>query len=168
MVPGIVIYNDEDIENLIKCPKTIPEKPKRPAEKNRTITQKFRVCGIENALEFTVFIACSSRMQQDFSIGLMYENYLLFRCNGFHGTTRVGFVTGHHAYPHGHLLTLEDISNGRQTKPSKIIDLTGKYIDQRTATRFFFETCRIVDEEDYFDLRQLSLFERSGSNGDSE
>lgn len=167
-MPNAIIQSNEDILDLIHCKKIIPDQPRRPSEKNRTISQSFKVCSLDGLHEFSVFIAYSGRMPQDFSLGLMYDNHLLLRCNGFHGTTRAGFVNGHHAYPHGHLLTIDDIQNGRSKKPSKILDYTGKYIDIRTATMFFFGECAIMDDKDYFNLNQLSMFDWGDSSGDSE
>ncbi len=154
-----MICNDQDIEMHIRCEKILLNKPKKPSEKNRNVSQRFSVKATQTGQEYNVFIAFSSRMPQDFSLGLMYEDFLLFRCNGYHGTTKDRFLVSHHAYPHGHLLTMEDIQNGRGKKPSRIIDLTGKYVDIRTATRFFFQECNIVDSKDFFGLSQLSLFE---------
>ena len=166
-MPSILIRNDQDISDLIHCEKIIRDQPKRPSEKNRNVTQSFKVFTLDER-EFGVFIACSDRMPQDFSLGLMYGGHLLLRCNGYHGTTRDHFFAGHHAYPHGHLLTIEDIKNGRAKKPSKIIDYTGKYVDIRTATIFFFRECAITDEKDYFGLNQILLFDGSGFYGNSE
>ncbi len=164
----LLIQSDADILSLIHCKKLITKRPRQPSEKNRTVTRKFNVYAPDRELEFSVFIAYSSRMPLDFSLGLMTSDFLLLRCNGFHGTTRDGFVRGHHAYPHGHLLTMDDIQNGRAKKPSKILDYTGKYLDLHTATGFFFSECGIIDTEDYFNLNQLSMFDRGEYSGDHE
>ncbi len=154
-----IIRSTQEIEDHIHCEKILLNKPKKATEKNRNVTQRFVVQALKNGNDYSVFITWSSRMPQDFSIGLMYEDYLLFRCNGFHGTTRNRFLIAHHAYPHGHLLTMEDIQNGRSKKPTQIIDFTGKYMEVRTATRFFFQECNISDSNDFFNFRQLSLFD---------
>ena len=162
-----IIHSDQDIMSLIHCEKIILDQPKRPTTKNRNVSQSFKVF-TNDSQKFDIFITYSGRMPQDFSLGLMYEGYLLLRCNGFHGTTRDRFAAGHHAYPHGHLLTMEDIKNGRAKRPSMILDYTGKYVDIRTATRFFFSECNITDKKDYFNLNQLSLFDGGDTNGNPE
>lgn len=155
------ITTNQDIEYLIQCHKRFKSKPRKPVNVNRNVTQKFSVFGVENGAEFNVFFSYSECFPNDFSLGLMFGNMLLLRCNGFHGTTRSGFFSAaHHAYPHLHKLTLSDIENGRERKPSKIEDLTGKYVDFRTASLFFFEECGIINYETYFPtVSQMKLFD---------
>ncbi len=146
----MIIADDKDIMRLITCPKSILKKPPKPKAVNASVTQRFCVTSQEPSLEFQVFISYSKRMPQDFSIGLMYEDYLLYRCNGFHGTTRKGFYSApHHAHPHAHILLINDIQNGRGAKPSQIEDLTGEYIDIITATAFFCKKCGIMNYREY-------------------
>lgn len=155
------IRNDADILRLISCAKNMPTRIKKPAEINRNVTQKFKVVEYISKAEFDVFITFSSRMPMDFSIGLMYNEFLLYRCNGFHGTTISGFYAAeHHAYPHAHILTMEDIENNRSGKPSRHIDLTGKYVDLHTARLYFFEHCGILGYEKFFPrFQQIPLIE---------
>lgn len=152
------ISSDADIELLIHCPKVFLTKPKKPVITNRNVTQRFSVHEKDSSLEFDIFFSYSEQIPQDFSLGLMCGNMLLFRCNGFHGTTRSGFFSApHHAYPHSHKLSVEDIKNGRSRKPSIIEDLTGKYVSFQTAIVFFCEECGIMDYEKYFPVTQLRL-----------
>lgn len=97
-------------------------------------------------------------MPMDFSLGLMlYDSMLLIRYNGFHGTTKAGFYNAtHHAHVHAHILTIEDIENSREKDPSHIVDLTGEYLDIRTAKVVFFQKCGILDYEKYFDLQTIN------------
>jgi hypothetical protein len=148
--------------DLIKCEKQFISQPKKPIVVNRNEKQKFYLSAPELKAVFEVFFSVSLRMPEDFSLGLMYDNFLLFRCNGFHGTTSKGFFSSeHHAYPHSHILTANDIENGRIKKPSLIADLTGKYIDLDGAKLFFFNQCGIIGYERYFpETRQISLFRK--------
>jgi hypothetical protein len=155
-----LLNSDNDIIQRIHCKKTFKSKPKF-ATVNQNISSKFEVYSSDYDCNFKVFITYSSKMPQDFSLGLIYDDLLLYRCNGFHGTTQAGyFNVEHHAYPHAHQLTIDDINCGRGKKPSHIINLTGKYIDQRSAAVFFFEECGIINYNDYLkiNLNQLSLF----------
>lgn len=152
------IVDDKDIDLLIHCPKIFKAAPKNASHINRNVTQSFTVFGQNNNLEFRVFITYSERKPEDFSLGLMYKDMLLFRCNGFHGTTRKGFFSAmHHAYPHSHKLSINDIENNRSRKPSTIQDNTGRYIDLSTAIVFFCDECGIIDYERYFPVSQLRL-----------
>jgi hypothetical protein len=154
-----LLSSNSDIIQHITCEKIFKSKPKKFSAVNQNISANFEVDNIDYNWNFKVFVTFSAKMPQDFSLGLIYDDFLLYRCNGFHGTTRAGFFSAeHHAYPHAHQLTTDDIFCGRGKKPSQIIDLTGKYVDMRGAAVFFFETCGIIDNNNYFDLNQLSMF----------
>ena len=153
----VIIRSDEEIIKLIKCEKTILKKPSTPKTSNRDIKRSFGVVSADELLKFEVFFAQNARLPTDFSAGLMIEKYLLFRCNGFHGATSTGFHRyGHHAQLHSHTLTLDDIMNGREGKPSKIDDLTGKYYDFQSVQLFFLRTCNISNYQDYFNFSKLN------------
>lgn len=150
------VTSDSDISFLIKCPKIFRSSPRSPSRVNRNVSQSFSVYSRDASFKFDIFITYSELMVQDFSLGLRYQNMLLLRCNGFHGTTRSGFfIADHHAYPHWHMLSMSDIQKGRSLKPSNIQDMTGKYFDLQTATAFFFEECAIIDYERYFPVNQV-------------
>lgn len=159
-----LITSDQDVLDLISCEKRFQTKPKKPYEVNQSITQRFPVFGKTGELQFDVFISSSKRMPRDFSLGLMYSDFLLYRLNGFHGTNRSGFYTGaHHAHPHAHLLTLADIESGRSKNPSLLSDMTGEYFDLFTARLYFFKRCAILGYEDFFEEnQQVSLFGDEG------
>ena len=156
-----MLKSDSEIQELIRCRKIFRSKPRKPVSVNKNITQKFNVYGETDHQEFSVFISHSQTIIQDFSIGLVYENMLLYRCNGFHGTTRAGYFSHkHHAYPHSHTLTLEDIENAREKHPSQITDLTGKYVDLNGGILHFFINCGIINYTEYFpNLAQLTIFD---------
>ena len=147
------LFSNEHINELIVCEKVLKSKPKKPVEKNRNLDQRSDVYGKDNDELFRVFVTQSTQMQQEFSIGLMYENHLLIRVNGFHGTTKAGFYTAeHHKYPHAQILTEEDIKSSRELTPSHIEDLTGKFSNLSYALLYFFERCNIINYQGYFDL----------------
>jgi len=152
----MLIRTDLDIISLIACEKQILKKPSPFSEKNRNITQRFSVYSVEKDEEFKVFFSYSSKMPKDFSLGLLYKDYLLFRCNGFHGTTKAGFYNHkHHAYQHSHTLTVVDIEKKCGVYPSNISDMRDKYVDINTAILYFFNRCSIINYEEYFDLNQI-------------
>lgn len=141
----------EEIRHLISCPKVFVSRPRDPQHINKNFQQRFTVRSTETGKEFSVFIAWSQMQPQDFSIGLMLDNYLLFRVNGFHGTTRASYHQArHHAVAHTHTLTVEDIGNDRSNKPSKITEVDGEYVDIASARSYFFTQCGISGYETYF------------------
>ena len=158
-----IIRSDEEILTLIRCEKKIQKKPPNLKKSNRDIKTRFRVISTEESLEFEVFFAQNARLHDDFSLGLMLDKYLLYRCNGFHGTTFAGYhVYEHHAQIHSHTLTFEDIINGRSDKPSKIDCLTNEYFNFISAQLYFLRLCGINNYQDYFDfskLNQISIYD---------
>lgn len=157
------IYLDEStIQQLIACPKEFRTRPRDEVSVNKNYSQRFSVYSIDDNIEFPVFVTYSQFIPQDFSIGLMFDDHLLFRVNGFHGTTRSGYYAAdHHAGPHTHTLTPHDIRAGRKNKPSFITDTTGEYVDLLTARLYFFKHCGIIGFNKYFpDSQQLSMFDR--------
>lgn len=148
---GDVVLTDAAIMQLITCEKTFATKPREAVKVNKNFQQKFVVQSADGVHQFTVFVAWSAFQPQDFSVGLMYGDNLLFRVNGFHGLTRAGYHSAdHHAVPHTHTLTMKDIANGRQNKPSKTIDVSGEYVDLVSARLYFFKCCGIIGHEEYF------------------
>jgi hypothetical protein len=158
-----IIQSDEEILKLIKCAKRIEKKPSQPKISNRDIKTKFKVISIDESLEFEAFFAQNSRLPDDFSLGLILDKDLLVRCNGFHGTTFAGFHQyEHHALVHSHTLTLNDIMNGRNSKPSHIEDLTGKYFNFLSGQLYFLNFCGVINYQDYFDFSKLSQMSFDG------
>lgn len=146
------MLNSVEIDRLITCQKTFQSPPPRfPDQTTQNITFRFNVFGAENHELFLVFFSRSAKMPGDFSLGLRYGDFLLYRCNGYHGTTRNGFYTApHHAYPHAHILTESDIANARSLKPSSCQNLTGQYVDFPGAVHYFCNKCGIIGYRKYF------------------
>ena len=154
-----IVLTNTEISRLIVCTKTFSAKPREVVRVNKNFQQKFYLQEVETGNQFSAFISWSQFQPQDFSIGLMFGEYLLLRVNDFHGTTRAGYhLAPHHAHPHTHTLTVEDIVNGRQTNPSLTTDVTGEYVDLDSARLYFFKCCGIIDYEKYFSpYKQMSI-----------
>lgn len=163
MQPSLQMSNS-DILHLIKCPKVMNAPIPAAKTKNRNYEQRFSVYSDDYG-EFKIFITQSIPNPIDFSVGLMFNDFLLLRCNGFHGPTRIGsHQYTHHAAVHTHTLTENDIHNGRDRRPSEIEDVTGKYFDVKSALRYFCEKCGIMNYADFApELAQISLFEGEGN-----
>lgn len=158
--------SDSDILHLIECSKSMSAPIPSPKIKNRNYDQRFTVYSEEHG-EFKVFVSQSVPNPSDFSVGLVFDDYLLFRCNGLHGPTKSGFHQySHHVSVHTHTLTEDDIYNGRDRKPTKIEDVTGEYADVRSALRYFCVKCGIINFTEFApEIAQTSLFE--GGNSES-
>lgn len=158
-----VFYKDDDILRLITCEKIIVRKPTAPKKSNRDMKTTLTLESVVDNLEFFVFFSQNIRISNDFSLGLMYSKFNLFRVNGFHGTTKDGIHKyEHHQYPHSHTLTIDDIDHGRLTFPTKIADMTGNYYDFESAQLFFLKKCGIINYESYFSFsnaEQMNVFD---------
>lgn len=150
--------SDSAILHLIECSKRMIASIPSQKIRNRNYERRFSVFSDDND-EFKIFITQSIPNPIDFSIGLLFDEYLLFRCNGFHGPTKSGsYQYEHHAIAHTHTLTAEDILNGRERKPTKIENVTGQYIDVESALRYFLRRCGIINFEDFLpQAMQLSI-----------
>ena len=101
-------YNQNEIDALISCPKSLTEPPKRDlrlvgADWRNDMTLQSEGC----KGEFAVFFRRSDDFPENFSIGLKYDpkdgsgEITLLRCNGQHGVltgrstsnTRIGVIT---------------------------------------------------------------------------
>ncbi len=134
------MYTDEQIEELISCPKRIVEPPKETKESARTgfIKKTFVMVSNDGVYNFNGFIAQNLKFPENFSIGLIYDpkeekgKIPLLRCNGPHGGTK---VFPHHAYFHIHKATAERINNN--LKPEGQIDITQHYSTIETAIQYY-------------------------------
>lgn len=165
MENGIIINND-DIEYLISCEKYITKKPykftTKQSDENRCVLRS-----TNGEYNFNVFISSSIRYPADFSVGLMYnDTYCLIRCNGFHGANREGFYDApHHAYPHIHMLSVDDINRHKERDPHYKYDATGEYYKLNDAILYFFKKCNIISYDKYFnpvELGQVKIFDNEG------
>lgn len=155
------LLSNAEIKSLIECSKLIRKKPPKAKEKNRNLERRFSVYSSETNDEFMVFISGSVKHPNNFSIGLQYSDYLLFRCNGYHGTTRQGFYSHrHHAYPHCHVLTQDDLLHNRENYPSGIENAEGLYFDENTALYYFCTRCGILNYEEFLpEASQVNIFQ---------
>lgn len=170
----IDLLTDKHIQELISCPKRIEGSvPLKSKLVNGNPQIKFNLVQCDtsqNSARFSAFISSCIKRPEDFSIGLLFlyngENYLLYRCNGFHGTTSSGFYSAeHHRYPHAHRLSEADIIRGNIHKPTTILPLTGTYWDERGAIAYFCETCGIINYKKYFSFEeQMSIFDHIGGS----
>lgn len=154
-------FTDEELSNLVACPKQVLDPPRREMRvegkmKRNDMTLK----SVDGTHSFRVFLRQSDEFQENFSIGLMYVpgedpgSFQLIRCNGQHGGER---VHPHHGVFHIHRSMADDINVGI---------LEPRYIEQSIAYASFQEAlahfCAIIQLEradEYFPgIKQIPLF----------
>ena len=154
---------EEQIANLIRCPKRVSEPPKR---ERRTVKGSFRndmeLVSLDGGVAFTVFMRQSVRFPEDFSIGLTCKlkdtpRFNIFRCNGPHGDHR-DIVPAHpHFRYHPHLVSAEDINDGIFVeRHGTALDVYASY---RDAVYYFLKHINLddADKQKYFPRAELAL-----------
>jgi len=109
-------FTDEEIANLVNCPKQVDDPPKREMRlENKSRRNDMSLRSADGKHAFRVFMRQSDDFPENFSIGLMYSpneepgSFQLLRCNGQHGGER---VHPHHAVFHIHRTKADDINAG--------------------------------------------------------
>ena len=138
------MLSDKQIENLIKCPKSIietnPTKGMEQDRKSRYIKRKnMKLMSMSGQDEFHVFIRQNTMLTEQFSIGLLYNTkntqtgiITLVRYNGEHGTSDWS-VGQHYSSFHIHSINADLLDKG--IYEPEIIEQTDRYttIDQALA-----------------------------------
>lgn len=143
------MYTEEQIKELIHCPKTIVDVPKKINEVRASFLKKtFTLSSIDGNFNFSGFTTQNLTFPENFSIGLSYNpkdekgTIPLLRCNGPHGGIK---HTPHHAVCHIHTSTAERINNGQ--KPEGKIELTEDYSTMETAIPFFLKKIGLITKD---------------------
>jgi len=158
-----MIYTDDDLAQLIACPKRVTVAPKKePRIQGQMIRNDMEFESLDGKHSFRAYIRQSRQFPENFSIGMEYQpkdepaSFCLIRCNGMHG--------GHKAYPHHltchiHHSAADDVNAGMRVERN--IEATGEYAALRDALRYFLLTVNIQasDLSHYFpDIAQAELF----------
>jgi len=160
-------YSQEELRELIECPKTIVYPPRKEMTLDRGhLRNGMRLKSAENKHDFSVFMRQNRDFVENFSIGLVYlpkdgtPEITLIRCNGPHGDVVENALDpvphrGHHI----HLARAENIEAGFE--PGKGATLTKDYATFEDALGFFLRKCNVLDAEKYFaNIVQLDLFSK--------
>lgn len=156
------MLTDQQILDLIACPKTIVQKD--PARGYREENRQRR-CDLElqanenNDLRFSVFVRHSTEFIENYSIGLRYQTnesrlgtITLVRYNGSHGETSRD-PDGHYALSHIHRITASELASGSAQPQERHREITNRYGTFEQALAVFFTDTGIVNPEDYFMLQ---------------
>lgn len=155
-------YSEEEIGELISCPKVITDPPKREMRLERgSRRNNMRLRSQSDDREFSVFLRINEAFQENFSIGLEYSprdergSFCLLRCNGPHGEF-VGSTTTSHFRYHIHRAKAENIEGGLRAERSA--EATDAYASYTHALLYFLKVINVLNAEEYFQgLSQMSL-----------
>ncbi len=154
-------YTQQEIDNLIACPKVVSEPPKRDMKLDRGHFRKdMRVKSTDDKLEFRVFMRRSQDLPENFSIGLAFlakdgsGELILLRCNEPHGGYNDAFDPGHpHWDYHVHRASAEMIDAG--LRPEKAATANMDFASYEEAEQYFLRATNVIDARTYFgDLAQ--------------
>lgn len=152
---------DQEIEQLISCPKRIIEPPKKePQLTNGHWRNDMKLQSADGEYDFFVFMRKNEDFEENFSIGLIYNpkgirgEIHLFRCNGPHGPH---VLFEHHDRFHVHKADPENLSSGVRAEREAFV--TREYASFQDALGYFLKKCNILEAEKYFDsVMQYQLF----------
>lgn len=166
-------YKQQELEDLIICPKRIIEPPRKEMKLERgSFRNDFGLESISNKTRFSVFMRKNESFPENFSIGLIvhskdeYRSFFLLRYNGPHGDHVNDLLDPHpHFGFHIHEAKAEKIEEG--FSPQLHAELTESYGSYEEALLHFLKRINIENAEQYFDIKQqLSLFPQIGGNNE--
>jgi hypothetical protein len=158
---SVVEYTQDEINDLISCPKEIVDSPKRAATSVQGSRRNDMV--VQNGADgrFRVFMRQSEKFLDDFSIGLRYEPkdappIILLRCNGRHGEFLGGEADHPHFGYHIHRAKVVNLQKGLRAERGG--ELTDEYVSFEEALRYFLSATGIQWTDEHFPgLRQRLL-----------
>jgi hypothetical protein len=161
-------FTDQELGSLITCSKQVVEAPRRDMRQDSKMKRnEMTLKSSTGKDEFRVFMRQSDDFPENFSIGLVYlpgeepGEFILLRCNGQHGGTK---VHPHHANFHTHRMKAEDLAAG--IKEPRIIEEAKGYASFAEALRAFCQWIGLsnADTDIYFpSLNQGRLFPEDGA-----
>jgi hypothetical protein len=158
----VSVYTQEFLDELITCPKTIAEPPKKSMTSLHGSKRNDMIVESGPGKRFRVFMRQSEAFEEDFSIGLRFEPpggeaIVLMRCNGIHGDVQSSQGATYHAVYHIHKARAENIEQG--LRPERGGEPTNEYATFDQALRYFLKATRIEWTDTHFPrLRQTELF----------
>jgi len=155
--------SDQEIEELIQCPKRITEPPKKEMQLvDGHWRNDMKLQSVSEMHEFSVFMRKNEDFEENFSIGLVYHarevrgNIHLLRCNGPHGPH---VLFDHHDRFHIHKADSKNLDSGMRAERNAYI--TKEYASFQDALGYFLKKCNIVNWEQHFrDVLQRELFSK--------
>ena len=149
-------YTQQEIDNLIDCPKVISEAPKREMKLDRGhFRNDMRLKSTDGAFGFRVFMRRNEDLPESFSIGLVFlandgsGELVLLRCNGPHGGYNDTLDLDHpHWDYHVHRASPAMIEAGM--RPEKAATRSNDFASYEEATQYFLQATNITDARNHF------------------
>ena len=157
-------YTQDEIDDLITCPKLIAEPPKKEMWLERgSRRNNMPLISEKGDREFYVYLRVNEDFPENFSIGLDYVpkevrgSICLLRCNGPHGEFVDNSETPHpHFLPHIHKAKPENIASGLRAERGG--EVTSRYLSYLQALAYFLTAIHVINALEYFpNIGQLSL-----------
>jgi len=152
------MLTNEDIEYLIGVEKILIGEKFKTLKDKKSMNSNIDLHCNDVEGRFYIFTRQHEEFKDNYSIGLMYtikgKKYNLIRVNGSETQHKIK----HHRKPHEHILTVEDIKESRECRPSKI-EYEISCVSFQDAILYFLKRANINYKEDYFsDLFEYNLF----------
>ncbi len=155
-------YNQQELDNLIKCRKLIS----RPPQKKMVLEGGHRRNDMEltsedGQLRFTCFMRINEDFNENFTIGLEYHpkeergSICLLRYNGPHGDFNKTQSPGPHFQYHIHEAKSEYIEAGLRAESYG--QVTDAYASYQEALGYFLRFINVTNAHLYPDLLQMQL-----------
>jgi hypothetical protein len=167
---GMAAYNQKDIDDLIVCPKTISEPPKRDMKLTGADWRNdMKLIASDGTVgEFSVFMRRSDDFPENFSIGLIYHSndergeIGLIRCNGPHGVYNSGASDADHPHWDYHIHKASERALDAGERAERYADKTRAYASFEEAIQYFVTSVNLDrgDANKYFpwkEQRELDL-----------
>ena len=149
-------YNQEEIDELIACPKTVSEPPRREMKQDRGhFRNDLRLKSTDQKCEFRAFMRRSEDFPENFSIGLAFlpkdgtGELVLLRCNGPHGAFNDAFDPDHpHFDFHVHRASAAMIDTGLRAEKSATVNRD--FASYEEALQYFVRSANITEATVHF------------------
>lgn len=149
-------YTQDEIEELIVCPKFVSEPPRKEMRQDRGhFRNDMRLKSTDEKYEFRVFIRRNEDFPENFSIGLAFlpkdgtGELILLRCNGPHGAFNDHFDPEHpHFDFHVHRASASMIEAGLRAE--KFGEVNRDFASYEEALQYFVRNANITDARTYF------------------
>lgn len=149
-------YTQQQLENLVSCPKIVSEPPKEQMKPDRGyLRNDVRLKSVEDDREFRVLLRRSVDLPEDFSIGLVFlpkdgtGEVVLLRCNGPHGGYNDSFDPEHpHWDCHVHRATAQMMEAG--LRPEKKAAISEDFASFEEAVQYFLKVTNVREGPTYF------------------
>lgn len=155
-------YTQLELDNLVKCKKTITTPPKKKMSlENGSYRNNMSLISEDNQSKFSCFMRKNEDFPENFSIGLIYNptdekgTICLVRCNGPHGEYNATLSQSPHFKHHIHMAKAENLEKG--IKPEKYSEEIDAYASYEEALRYFLKHINVTNSHQFPELLQLKM-----------